>query len=215
MLKARFRSIAFALRVPFLFLAILWGVQVVQYLSGINLGYLGIYPRDSSGLWGILLAPMIHGGFGHLISNSIPLLMLSILILLFYRRIALPSMLLIYVLTGVLVWVFGRPVYHIGASGVVYGLVAFVFWNGVFRRNVKSIALAGVVLFYYGSMFAGILPGQEGISWESHLLGAGAGIFVSFAYKKRMERDEVRLEPPPEEAPRYFLDRDIFNQRRG
>jgi membrane associated rhomboid family serine protease len=94
-------------------------------------------------------------------------------------------------------------------------LVAFVFWNGVFRRNVKSIALAGVVLFYYGSMFAGILPGQEGISWESHLLGAGAGIIVSFAYKKRMERDEVRPELPPEEAPRYFLDRDIFNQRRG
>ena len=133
----------------------------------------------------------------------------------FYPRIAKTVFLLIYILTGLAVWTFGRSVFHIGMSGVVYGLVAFIFWNGIFRRNLKSIALAAIVLFYYGSMLMGILPVEEDISWESHLLGGLSGIFVSFLYKNRLETDEAPKKVVEEEPEsQYFLDRDTFEQTR-
>ena len=100
---------------------------------------------------------------------------------------------------------------------MIYGLVAFVFWNGIFRFNVKSIALALIVAFYYGSMVIGILPGQEGISWESHLLGGLVGIFVSFWFKNQIEQDEVKpkysweLEENNQQES-FFLDRDVFEK---
>ena len=183
-----------SLSLPIKFVALLWIIHLIQWFLQLKLGFLGVYPREISGLKGILFSPLLHGDFGHLISNTPPLLVLSTLIMFFYRRVAIPSFLMIYFLTGLAVWIFGRPVYHIGASGVIYGLVAFVFWNGIFRFNVKSIALALVVAFYYGSMFMGILPGQEGISWESHLLGGIVGIFVSFWYKNKIEVDEETLQ---------------------
>ena len=214
MWKVVSRRVQASVRLPFFMLCLMWGVQLVQSLTRLDLGILGVYPRRVEGLWGVLLSPLVHGGFGHLLSNSLPLFVLSALILFFYRRVALPAMGWIYLLTGILVWAFGRPVYHVGASGVVYGLVAFVFWTGVFRRNFKSIALAGLVLFYYGSMFLGILPGEEGISWESHLLGAGAGVVVAFWYKDKTERDEQRRVLPAEGEAEYFFHRDTFEKKR-
>lgn len=204
-----------SLRFPLIALALMWIIQIVQWLLGIELGFLGIYPRTIEGLKGILFAPMVHGDFGHLLSNSPPFLVLTAMVLFFYRRIALPAFVLIYLLTGMAVWIFGREVFHIGASGVIYGLVAFVFWNGVFRRNLKSMALAAIVLFYYGSMVAGIVPGQSGISWESHLLGAISGILVSFGFKKRLEPDEERQKPALEQpSDTFFLNRDAFEKTR-
>ena len=205
-----------SLKMPLLLLGLLWAVQLLQWLTGIDLGFLGIFPREIPGLKGILFAPLIHGGFGHLISNSVPFLVLGAMALFFYPRIARPAFMLIYLLTGLAVWAFGRQVFHIGMSGVIYGLVAFIFWNGVFRRNLKSVALAAIVLFYYGSMLTGILPVQEDISWESHLLGGLVGIFVSFVYKNRLEKDEVPKKEPvlPVTDQSYFLDRDTFEEKR-
>lgn len=205
-----------SIRYPLLFLGLMWAIMAFQVLFHIDLGHFGIYPRTTWGLIGILFAPLLHGGWAHLISNSVPFLFLSIIVLFFYRKIALPAFTLIYLLTGLCVWLFGRPVFHIGASGVIYGLVAFVFWNGVFRRNLKSIALAMIVMFYYGSMFLGILPGQDGISWESHLLGGVVGILVSFLFKNQLESDERpeirQLEETSE--PTFFLNRDAFDKTR-
>lgn len=206
-----------SLSLPIKFVALLWIIHLVQWFFNLQLGFLGVFPREISGLKGILFSPLLHGDFGHLISNTPPLLVLSVLIMFFYRRVAIPGFLMIYFLTGLAVWIFGRSVYHIGASGVIYGLVAFVFWNGIFRFNVKSIALALVVAFYYGSMFMGILPGQEGISWESHLLGGLVGIFVSFWFKNKIEADEEKpkysweLEETNQKE-EFFLDRDIFDK---
>jgi len=118
-------------------------------------------------------------------------------------------------LSGLGVWIFAQPyTYHIGASGIVYGMVSLVFWNGIFRRNVKSIVLALIVLVLYGGFFPGIVPGKPGISWESHLLGAAAGIFLAWWYRKDIEEDEIL--PPPneeeeEEVKEYYLPRDTFD----
>jgi membrane associated rhomboid family serine protease len=204
--------------VPLKFIAILWIIQLFQWISPFDLGYLGIYPRTVSGLKGILLSPLLHSGFDHLVSNTPPLLVLWAMVLFFYPRIATPVFILIYLLTGLSVWLFARPVYHIGASGVIYGLVAFVFWSGIFRRNIRAIALALVVAFYYGSMFMGILPIKPGVSWESHLMGGIAGILVAFLYKNNTEGEEQKPTYSWEnetEREQFFLDRDTFDKTRS
>jgi membrane associated rhomboid family serine protease len=202
---------------PLRFVGLLWVIHLAQTLLNMDWGFYGLYPREVFGLRGILTAPLLHGDWAHLLSNSVPLLMMGIMIMFFYRRVAIPTFVSIYLMTGLLVWLFGRSVFHIGASGLVYGLVAFVFWTGIFRRNLKSIVLSLIVVFYYGSMFLGILPGQEGISWESHLLGAVAGIIAAFWFKNSIEEDERPRKYSWEEDPReldreYFLDRDIFEK---
>ena len=204
-----------SLKFPLQFVGVLWVVHLVQVLT-IDFGFLGLFPRALFGLRGIILAPLIHADWQHLISNSAPLLVLGSIIVVFYRRVAWRSMLMIYLLTGLAVWLFGRTVFHIGASGVVYGLLSFVFWSGIFRRNVKSIVLALIVLFLYSGLFLGILPNQEGISWESHLLGAIMGIFTAYWYKEEIEQGEndryiPSWELEPEQETPYFLDRDVFD----
>jgi len=127
---------------------------------------------------------------------------------------------MIYLLTGLAVWGFARPVFHIGASGVVYGFVSFIFWTGIFRRNIKSIVLALIVTFLYSGYIMGILPNQEGISWESHLLGGIVGIFTSYWYKDEIEVDEEEAVPSWEqdrqagivEEEQFFLKRDAFEK---
>jgi len=213
--KDKFRQ---SIILPLWLIGILWVVQIYQSFIGVDLGIYGVFPRKIFGLRGIFLSPLIHSGWPHLLSNTPPLFVLSAMILFFYRRVALASFFSIWVLTGMAVWIFARDnAFHIGASGVIYGLVAFVFWNGIFRRNLKSIILALVVVFYYGGMFVGIVPGQEtNISWESHLMGGVVGILVSFWFKNQIEQDEKKpvysWEREDAEPEQYFLDRDTFDK---
>jgi len=209
-----------SLKIAFWLTALLWGIHLFQVLTTIDFGTLGVYPRKQFGLKGILFSPLIHSGWPHLLSNTPPFFVLTFILFFFYRRAAVPSFASIYLLTGLTVWAFARDnAFHIGASGVVYGLVAFVFWSGIFRRNVKSIVLALVVVAYYSGMFAGIVPTEERVSWESHLFGALVGIFVAFWFKNRLDQDEKKPvwswenEPSPEE--RYFLDRDTFDKTKA
>ena len=207
-----------SLKVPFLFIVLIWGVHFFQVVTNMDFGVYGVFPREGFGLRGILFAPLIHDDLRHLISNSAPIFMLSVIISYFYRRVAIRSMLMIYLLTGLAVWLFARSVFHIGASGVVYGLVSFVFWMGVFRRSLKSIILALIVTFLYSGYFLGILPNQPGISWESHLLGALAGVFTAYWYKEEIEADEEKQVPFAQEddqAESFFLDRDIFEKTKA
>ena len=205
-----------SLKVATLTVSILWLVHLITFLTFIDLGNWGIFPRTDFGIKGILFSPWIHGNWSHLMSNTPPLFALMTLILFFYRRISFPALFLIYFLTGSLVWLFGRQVFHIGASGVIYGLVAFVFWLGIFRRNIRSIALAILVGFYYGSMIIGILPGQEGNSWESHLLGAISGMITAFLFKNTEEEEDYkerqRKKLFEKQEKEFFLPRETFEQ---
>ncbi len=205
-----------SLRFPTIVLAILWMIQGFQQLTGLGLGWLGVYPRHPSGIKGIFTSPFIHSqDWMHLINNSVPLFVSTAMILFFFRRVAYKAIFLIYLLTGLGVWLFGRTVLHIGASGVVYGLVAFIFWNGIFRRNLRSIVLALIILLLYSGMFLGVLPNQPGISWESHLIGALVGILVSYVFRNEIEEDE-EVHPPihlvEEHDPEFFLDRSTFER---
>ena len=204
------------LRWPIVFILIMWLVFFFSIIFHIDLGNWGVFPRHIEGLPGIFTSPFIHANIKHILSNTVPMMGMLTIMVMFYPRVAVKAFLMIYVLTGLSVWLFGRSVYHIGASGVVYGLVAFVFWSGVFRRSLESIVLALIIVILYTPMFAGILPNQEGISWESHLLGAFVGVFTSFYYKKYLEVDEMEdknhiiEDDESTNGKQYFFPRDVF-----
>ena len=200
---------------PFFFVVFLWIVHLLQISVEGRLIEFGLKPREISGLRGIIFSPLLHADFSHLASNSLPFFVLGAMILFFYRKVAIQSFLLIYLFSGIGVWFFARSSFHIGASGLVYGMVAFVFWTGIFRRNIKSIALALVVLFYYGSLFLGIVPVESGISWEGHLIGAIVGIAVAYLFKNSKEKDEQRKVPSWENEiveEKKFLPSDTFER---
>ena len=180
--------------IPLLFIAVLWVVHLTQWAAGLDLGAFGIFPRTVSGLRGILFAPLLHGGFSHLISNSIPLLVLGAAMIYFYRAVSYKVIIWIWLVDGIGVWLMGRPAYHIGASGLVYGMASFLFFSGLLRKNRQLTALSLAVVFVYGSIIWGIIPLVESISWEAHLFGLLAGIGLSVYYLKKGPADD----PVPE-----------------
>jgi len=169
---------------PLLLPIILWVVHLLSLLFNEDLSKLGLLPRNLLGLLGIFTSPLIHADFSHLISNTIPLIILGWIIFSFYQKLSYLLIVFIYFFTGLLVWIFARQVYHIGASGVVYGFVSFLFFSGIFRRDNTSIALALVITFLYGGLVWGMIPGWKGISWESHLFGAITGFVAAYLFRK-------------------------------
>lgn len=162
----------------------MWVVFLFERASGIDLGFLGINPRHFNTLTGILTSPLVHGDWSHLLNNSFSFLILGFLFFNNYPKIAVFVFLLIYILTGTLVWLTARSdTYHIGMSGVIYGLASFVFFSGFYRGNTTAIAVSLLTALLYGGMTWGVLPYQPNISWESHLSGAGVGLFLAYLFR--------------------------------
>lgn len=169
---------------PLIFLIIIWGIKIVEIVSGINLGVLGIYPRHIAGLPGIIFSPLIHGNLSHLFSNSGPVLVLGSAVFYFYRPVAFRVLILSWIITGIMVWLAGRDAFHIGASGLIYAIASFLFFSGFIRKSIELIAISFIVVFLYGGMLWGIFPLREGISWETHLIGAIVGFVLAVFYKR-------------------------------
>jgi membrane associated rhomboid family serine protease len=172
-----------SLILPVAFVFLLWVIKISEIIFNLDFTGFGILPGSFNGLPGILFAPLIHANIKHLFSNSIPLLFLGSGIIYFYRNSSYKVILIIYLGTGILDWIFARKAYHIGASGIIYGFVTFLFFSGIIRRDTRAIALALLVTFLYGSLIWGILPVDRSVSWESHLFGSIMGIFCAFLYK--------------------------------
>ena len=170
--------------VPLLFVAIIWALKLSEIVFSFSLAGYGLLPREIKGLLGIITTPLIHADINHLISNTLPLLFLGTGIFYFYKIAAKKVILILYFAPNILVWFFGREAYHIGASGIIYGLVTFIFFSGVIRRDVRSIALSLIVTFLYGSLVWGVLPIDSKVSWESHLAGAIIGFICALIFKK-------------------------------
>lgn len=204
-----------SLLIPGGFILLLWIILIVQEMFNLNFPYaLGLYPRTASGLIGILTSPLIHGGYTHLFSNTIPLFLLAAGILYFYPETAYKVIGLIYILTGLLVWLFARSVYHIGASGLIYGFAAFLFFSGIFKRDNRSIGLSLLVTFLYGGMVWGILPGQPGISWESHFFGGITGVICAFIFRKKDKHYKYDWEAEESDIPPDKLEISYDKDRR-
>ena len=145
----------------------------------------GVYPRSLSELPHILSAPLVHGSWYHLLSNSFTLLVLLTTLLTAYPRSALAALALIYIGSGVGVWLFARESFHYGASGLNHGMMFYIFASGILRRDRLSIALSMIVFFLYGSMIWSIFPQEPGISYESHFFGAATGVLGAFLFSRR------------------------------
>ncbi len=174
---------------PVTFVILLWLVKISEIVFHYPLYNFGVYPRQLKGVIGILTAPLIHADFGHLFSNTVPLLVLGSGLFYYYRSFAYRVFFIILLATGFWVWVSARPSYHIGASGVVYGLAAFMFASGLVKKNMSLAAFSLVVVFLYGNLVWGVLPVLPQMSWESHLFGAVAGVLVAFYYRKQGPSD--------------------------
>jgi len=164
----------------------MWLAFSLEFFYGIDLSFLGIKPRTLEGLVGILTAPMIHGNMSHLISNTLPLLFLGSTLFFFYEGIGRTVFYRCYFITNILVWLFSpRLSYHIGASGLIYGLSSFLIFFGLLRKDFVSLLISIVIMLTYGGIFYGVLPSDPGISWESHLSGAIVGAVTAFNLKDK------------------------------
>jgi membrane associated rhomboid family serine protease len=195
--------------IPGIFVFLMWFVKITEILFEADFSFFGIYPLEAKGLPGIIFSPLIHEDFKHLFNNSIPLFLLSTAVFYFYSEVALKVSLWTYFLTGIFVWLAGREAYHIGASGLVYGLASFLFFSGIIRKYYRLIALSLLVVFLYGSMVWGMLPElYKNVSWESHMLGFVSGIILAVWFRNEgpqspvydwMEEDEDEGENGREE----------------
>lgn len=168
-------------------LAIMWLVQLIQ-MSGWNLGSYGIVPRDLSGLLEIPLAPWIHHNWWHLISNSIPFLILGILVQAKSTLIFWEATLFIILIAGTGTWLLGSPAYHIGASGLVLGYLSFIIADAYFQKSIKAILIAAISFAIYGGLLFTLLDFRPHISWAGHASGLLAGVVVAVLYRKKMRR---------------------------
>ena len=184
--RANFRLAA---RIALSFVALLWFIELMNWGFDLGLERFGVRPRQLAGLPGILLGPLLHAGFSHLLANSLPLLVLGTVMLHLYPNSALKVIPAVYLGPGVAVWLFARGSDHIGSSVLVYGLVAYVFVAGLIRRDRRAIAASLLVSFLYGTLVWGVLPIQPGVSWETHLAAALIGLTLAIALR--------RLDIPP------------------
>jgi membrane associated rhomboid family serine protease len=180
------KKLLLSMIIPGIFIFFMWLVKIIEMLFDIDLSRFGIYPLSAKGLSGIFLSPFIHADFTHLFNNSIPLFLLSIALFYFYSEVALKVFIWTYFLTGLLVWFAGREAWHIGASGLVYGLASFLFFSGIIRRYFRLIALSLLIVFLYGSMVWGLFPGvYKNVSWESHMLGFFSGVLLAVCFRNQ------------------------------
>lgn len=173
-----------SLRLPTGLMGICWLLELLERAMRLPVdALLRMCPRDPDHLQGIVGMHFAHVNLPHLISNTFPFIVLGAAMGLFYRPVARRAMLFIYIISGILMWLFARGhVCHIGASGVIYGFAAFLFFSGWFRKSRKAIAVSLLVVLLYGGMVYGMVPGQQGVSWDGHLIGAIAGLLGAWRF---------------------------------
>lgn len=195
------------------FLALLWLIHLLNWGFDVDPYPFGVLPRQIAGLPGIVLAPLVHSSFEHLAANSLPIVVLGTAMLYLYPSSALRALPAIYLAPGVVVWLLGRGSVHLGASGLIYGLAAYIFVAGLLRRDRRAVGASLAVCFMYGSLLLGFLPLPPEISWETHLSAALIGVVAAlllrrrdvvprkrYAWEEAAGQSEQEIAPPPWEG---------------
>lgn len=189
----------YSLFIPATFVFLIWIIKLIEVQLKADFGPYGILPREAIGLRGVIFGPLIHGSFEHLINNSIPLLLLGMALFYFYRQIAFKVFVLSFLLSGLYTWISARYSFHIGASGIVYSLFAFLLISGFIRKHIQLIAISFLVAFLYGSLIWGVLPWDQTVSWEGHFWGFMVGAILAVFYRKQgPQRKEYHWEEDEE-----------------
>jgi len=176
---------------PLFFVLLLWYTYWAQVQFFPSIKTFGIIPLTLTGLRGIFLSPFIHSNIHHLYNNSIPLFVLMAFLFYFYRGIAWKIILYGIVLSGFITWCIGRPGNHVGASGLIYVLVSFMFFKGIFAKYYRLVALSLLIVFLYGGLIWYVFPVKPGMSWEGHLAGLITGFLFSLVYRKSIAKPET------------------------
>ena len=178
------------------FVLLLWVLEIVdQVILGGGLDSFGVRPRTISGLWGIVWAPFLHGGFQHLLANTGPILILgSIVMLSRHLRDFFLITMIVTIIGGFGTWLIGpRFSVHLGASGLIFGYFGFLLLSAYFERSCRSIVIAGIVLLLYSGIIWGVLPQGGGISWQTHLFGFFGGGVAAYLLSQRQIQDQSIL----------------------
>ena len=173
---------------PLIVVLSLWLVFWFELRFGYNFTPFGVKPREISGLAGIIFSPFIHSTLSHLWHNSVPTLVLIAGLFYFYKPVAWQVLFWIVLGSGLGTWLIGRDAYHIGASGVVYGLASFLFFKGIWSKHYRLTAFSLIVVFLYGSLIWGTMPIRDGMSWEGHLSGFLTGLILAFVFKAKIAK---------------------------
>ena len=175
---------------PLLMVFLIWLVFWYQVRVDYGIKAFGIHPQKLEGLIGVVTSPFLHGDINHIYNNSLPLFVLSIALFYFYKKVAWKVVLYGIVLSGFLTWLIASGGNHIGASGLIYVLVSFIFFKGIFAKHYRLIALSLLVIFFYGSMIWYVFPIKDGMSWEGHLSGLLTGLFFALIFRKQVAKPE-------------------------
>ncbi|MEA3444202.1 MAG: rhomboid family intramembrane serine protease [Bacteroidota bacterium] len=170
------------------FVGLMWAVWLIDLVLPYEFARLGIRPRSFSGLIGIVFAPIIHANFLHLLSNTFPIIVLLLALFIYDEKKAVTTILLSVLLGGILVWTFAREAFHVGASGLIYSLAAYLIASAFFRFDFKSFIIALIIFIFYGGLIWGIFPTRSWVSFEGHLFGAIAGIFIAWLINKKLSK---------------------------
>lgn len=193
--KAERRKFLGSLIVPLLIVAVMWVVKIIEVSLNIDFGRYGVTPHTAHGLIGILTLPFLHGSWEHLLSNSVPILVLGTALYYCYPTLANQVLLITYLASGLITWCIGNPEStHIGASALVYGLNFFLISSGFIRGNRMLIVISLIMVFLYGSFIWGMIPSlaiPQNISWEGHLSGAIIGVLLAVFLRKEGPQKEV------------------------
>lgn len=184
-MKREVQRICLAAVIPLFLIFIMYMLKILETGMDWDFTRLGVYPLDKRGVFGIFAHPFVHSGFRHLLANTLPFFFLSWCLFYFYKDIASWILLVIWLCAGIFTFVIGKPGWHVGASGIVYGLAFFLFFSGLLRRHIPLVAISLLVAFLYGGLVWNMFPffAKASTSWEGHLSGAVAGTIAALLFR--------------------------------
>ena len=186
------KSLVRALLTSLFAVSLLWCLKSAEILFHWDLSWMGVHPHELTGLIGIVTAPLVHGSLEHLFNNTLPLIIMGTVLALGYPRALWRVLSLVWLVSGLGVWLFARHANHIGASGVAHGLFFFILLASMFRRDKSSVAIMLIVFLLYGGMTMTIFPREEHISFEYHFFGAVAGVLAAILWRNLDPKPEIK-----------------------
>lgn len=185
MIKPGQPSIYVSTITPLRFVFIMWLFFSLDFVYGFHFANYGILPRNIYGLTGVITAPFLHKGITHIVSNTFPVILLGVALFYFYHRVAIKVFYGSYLISNILVWIFARPLMHIGASGLIYSMAFFIVISGLLSKKIQPLIIAIIVVIGYSGLFYGLIPSSYLYSWEMHIAGALCGSSFAIYYAKR------------------------------